>query len=151
MASTEEEFILLLSNREHHIIDSELMITVPASACSQPLDLQSSSTSSMGDLDILPLEILYSILNDLGILSLSRLAAVSHRGHDVVHSSKLFRELMNHAYPALVALSSTKLLSMALQRNSLLGPSIGIVRLLRRLWPISLPSNLRKMLLLVPR
>lgn len=107
----DDELISRLSYRDRHILMSESMINVPARlAKPNPVHLRNSPSSNIGNLDVFPMELLHNILNQLDFLSLFRLASVSHRGRNVVHSLAAFRDLTTYAYPVLVALGITELL-----------------------------------------
>lgn len=111
MAETEDELILRLSYRDPLILITESMIAVPRHLSKpNPVHLHDPLSSNIGRLDCLPLELLHQILQQLDVLSLYRLATVSHRGRNVVHSLTAFRDLNTYGYPALVALGMTELL-----------------------------------------
>jgi hypothetical protein len=87
-----------------------LMMDVTAPIQPNRFHLQVPPTSNLGNLDVLPSELIQLTLNDLDFRSLFRLGAVSHRGREVVQSHRAFRDLIMHAYPTLVALGRTELL-----------------------------------------
>lgn len=76
---------------------------------------QTSAKSSLGSLDTLPVEVLQIIFDHSDALSLSRLAATSWRGHDLVHaqfSRPEYADLSTHAREAIIALSQMKILHL---------------------------------------
>lgn len=75
-----------------------------------PPPRRESSSSTLGQLDQLPLELLLLISQMLDMRSLSRFSQVSLRGHAVVQSSAAYRELLSYAPEAMSALSQTRLL-----------------------------------------
>ncbi|OAL43796.1 hypothetical protein IQ07DRAFT_288234 [Pyrenochaeta sp. DS3sAY3a] len=110
-ALTDDELIRRLSHRDRHILMSESMINIPARLANlNPVHLRNYSPSNLGNLNVLPVELLHIILHQLDFLSLFRLARVSHHGREMVHSLPAFRDLMTYAYPALVAFGMTELL-----------------------------------------
>ena len=104
-----EELISCLSHRPRHIING--MISIPRPAKPSPIQRDFSS-SLIGLLDTLPLELLHSILNMLDFQSLSRLSRVSLRGKATVESLPAYRDLIEHAPHALSALGLTRLISL---------------------------------------
>ncbi|RGP61840.1 hypothetical protein FSPOR_9672 [Fusarium sporotrichioides] len=66
--------------------------------------------SSLGQLDLLPAELLLSVLDLLDFQSLSRLSRVSLLGKDVVEDLPVYSEMIQHAPETLVALGQTRLL-----------------------------------------
>lgn len=68
-------------------------------------------SSSSGLLDNLPAEILHMVFNLLDLRSLSRFARVSYGGRATIASFPPYRDLIKHAYPALVALGRTGLVT----------------------------------------
>ncbi|RSL70298.1 hypothetical protein CEP54_001897 [Fusarium duplospermum] len=67
--------------------------------------------SSLGQLDLLPAELLLSVLDLLDFQSLSRLSRVSALGKDVVEDLPVYRDVIEHAPEALTALVKTRLVS----------------------------------------
>ncbi|KAL4722267.1 hypothetical protein ACLX1H_010616 [Fusarium chlamydosporum] len=63
--------------------------------------------SSLGQLDLLPAELLLSVLDLLDFQSLSRLSRVSLLGKDVIEDLPVYKEMVQHAPEALVALGQT--------------------------------------------
>lgn len=78
--------------------------------------------SSLGDLAVLPVELLYDVLEKLDMRSVTRFSRVCTRGRSVVHSLPAYRNLMIHAPQALAALSQTEMISLypASQLNAVL-------------------------------
>ncbi|RBR05895.1 uncharacterized protein FIESC28_11259 [Fusarium coffeatum] len=68
-------------------------------------------TSSLGQLDSLPAELLLSVIDLLDFQSLSRLSRVSLLGKYVIEDLPAYRDVVEHAPEALVALGQTHLLS----------------------------------------
>src|SRR6478609_55847 len=67
--------------------------------------------SSLGQLDILPAELLLSVIDLLDFQSLSRLSRVSLLGKYDIEDLPVYRDVVEHAPEALVALGQTHLLS----------------------------------------
>ncbi|KAM0561225.1 hypothetical protein ACHAPJ_003730 [Fusarium lateritium] len=67
--------------------------------------------SSLGQLDLLPAELLLSVLDLLDFQSLSRLSRVSLLGKGVIEGLPVYNEVIQHAPEALVTLGKTQLLS----------------------------------------
>ncbi|KAM0355810.1 hypothetical protein ACHAPU_000197 [Fusarium lateritium] len=83
--------------------------TLPSitSISNQPRDLP----LSLGQLDLLPAELLLSVLDLLDFQSLSRLSRVSLLGKHVVDDLPVYREMVQHAPETLAVLGQTRLLS----------------------------------------
>ncbi|KAM5346588.1 hypothetical protein ACJ41O_009593 [Fusarium nematophilum] len=80
------------------------------------------SCSSLGQLDLLPAELLLLVLDLLDFQALSRLSRVSARGKDVVEALPVYQDVLGHAPEALTALGKTRLLGYhpaALLRDTL--------------------------------
>ena len=75
-----------------------------------PPPRRESTSSTLGQLDQLPLELLLLVSQMLDMQSLSRFSQVSLRGHAVVQSSPAYRELLSCAPEAMSALSQTRTL-----------------------------------------
>ncbi|KAF4447020.1 hypothetical protein F53441_9418 [Fusarium austroafricanum] len=90
-----------------HVPNRNQSLPSITSICNQPRDL----VSSLGQLDLLPAELLLSVLDLLDFQSLSRLSRVSLLGKDVIEDLPVYREMVQHAPEALVALGQTRLLS----------------------------------------
>lgn len=71
---------------------------------------RTSNSSSLGQLDLLPAEILLEVLKLADFQSLSRLSRTSLRGKDVVEALRLYREVMRYYPKLLAALGKTHLL-----------------------------------------
>jgi hypothetical protein len=97
-----------LSHRPDYVLDGVINIE-PANPSAIVRD---STKSTIGVLDILPLEILQCILNTLNFVSLSHLSRVSLLGNEVVRSLPAYKQLMEHAPHALAALGRTSLLKL---------------------------------------
>lgn len=67
-------------------------------------------SSSIGVLDVLPLELLHCVLSALDFRSLSRLSRVSHQGKAAVESLPAYREMTTYALRTLKALAQTELI-----------------------------------------
>lgn len=77
----------------------------------QPSSIRRASpTSSLGQLDVLPTELLLLTFDYLDFQSLSRLSRACLRGKALVESLPAYREIMEHAPGALIALGKTRLL-----------------------------------------
>jgi hypothetical protein len=98
-----------LSYRPDYILNGMISIPEPAKPSAIKRD---PSSSSIGLLDILPVELLQYTLHMLDFRSLSRLSRVSLQGNEVVRSLPAYRNLMEHAPHALVALGHTRLISL---------------------------------------
>jgi hypothetical protein len=70
--------------------------------------LHASASSSVGALDLLPPEVLHSILTWLDFLSILRFSLASKRANESVHSLPAHRDLFLHASAALAALGRTR-------------------------------------------
>ena len=66
-----------------------------------------SSSSSLGQLDKLPVELLQVLLGLLDLRSISRLSRVSLRGHAIVRSFPTYRDLLKYASHTMAALGWT--------------------------------------------
>ncbi|EGD87147.2 hypothetical protein H113_05729 [Trichophyton rubrum MR1459] len=99
-----------------------------------------SSTSSLGRLDSLSLEVLWMILRYLDIRSPSRLLRVSHRGRAAVESLPLHRELMKYIPNTLKALGKCRLLCYYTGHNLLVSQG-KLLYDLWKLWFLLIPSN----------
>jgi hypothetical protein len=104
-----EENISFLAGRPAYILEGESMIKIQAKPV-QHVPLANLETSSIGNLDVLPLEILQMMMRELDFRSLMRLSHVSKRGWEIVDSLPEAKSIMKHAYPAMVALSQTTLI-----------------------------------------
>lgn len=69
------------------------------------------TSSSMGLLDIVPIELLHIILNSLDFKSLSRLTRACHQAKTMVESLPSYQDMMKRASMALTALSRTRLIT----------------------------------------
>jgi len=106
--SIREKLLSLLAHQPCHIIDGMIKITKPA----RPLSIERSSNSSnpLGTLNVLPLELLHSILEMLDLQTLSSITRTCLRGTAIVKSLPAYRDLLRHAPRALAALGMTRLL-----------------------------------------
>jgi hypothetical protein len=112
--ASHEELIALLTHRPRHVIGGMIQIT-PAKPMST---LQTRSTSSaLGSLDNLPLELLHSTFALLDFRTLSHISRTCRRGTEVVKSLPEYRDLMLHAPDALAALGKTELIRHHLAAN----------------------------------
>ncbi|KAH6723475.1 F-box domain-containing protein [Leptodontidium sp. MPI-SDFR-AT-0119] len=93
-----DQCISRLSCRPRHILNGMISISEAAKPSAIKRD---ASSSSIGLLDILPVE-----------FSLSHLSRVSLQGNEVVRSLPAYRSLMEHAPHALAALGRTRLISL---------------------------------------
>jgi hypothetical protein len=97
-----EELISLISLP----VQGGMIITEPATQSSN----WRKSTSSLGRLDDLPLELLHGTLALLDFRALSHISRTCIRGIEVVSSLPEYRDLMLHAPEALAALGKTRLI-----------------------------------------
>ncbi|KAF4974050.1 hypothetical protein FZEAL_9004 [Fusarium zealandicum] len=80
-------------------------------AQAQPLSIVCQQRgSSLGQLDLLPAELLLLVLDYLDFQSLSRLSRVSTMGKDIVEALPAYEEVIHHAPGTLAALGKTHLL-----------------------------------------
>lgn len=98
-----------LSYRPSYILNG--MISIPEPAKPSAIERDPNS-SSIGLLDILPVELLQYTLHMLDFRSLSHLSRVSLQGNEVVRSLPAYRNLMKNAPHALAALGHTSLISL---------------------------------------
>ncbi|KAM5476122.1 hypothetical protein MauCBS54593_000805 [Microsporum audouinii] len=105
---SEEYLITHLSHRPPHQLAGRISVSDPPKFSTLP---PHSGPSSIGRLDVLPLEILHDTLNSLDFRTLSRLSYVSKRGRSVVESLPAYRELMKHAPDTLKALGKSQLIN----------------------------------------
>lgn len=101
-----EELISLLSHRPFYHGGGMIQITEPAKKSSN----WRKSTSSLGRLDDLPLELLHSTFALLDFKSLSHVSRACIRGIEVVNSLPEYRDLMLYVPDALAALGKTRLI-----------------------------------------
>jgi hypothetical protein len=87
------------------------MISIPEPAKPSAIK-RGPRSSSIGLLDILPVELLQHTLHMLDFQSLSYLSRVSLQGNEVVRSLLAYRNLMEHAPHTLAALGQTRLISL---------------------------------------
>jgi hypothetical protein len=104
-----EESIFFLSQRPDCFLRGESMIKIQETP-SQHVRLRHLYTSSVGNMDVLPLEILQMIMRELDLRSLTRLKRVSKRGWEIVSSLPEFDNLLRYGYLAMVALGRTNLI-----------------------------------------
>ncbi|KAM0207552.1 hypothetical protein ACHAQI_007555 [Fusarium lateritium] len=90
-----------------HVPNQNQTLPSITSISNQPRDLP----SSLGQLDLLPAELLLSVIELLDFQSLSRLSRVSLLGKDVIEDLPVYREMIQHSPETLVALGQTRLLS----------------------------------------
>lgn len=98
-----------LSHRPRELFYSMITISDPPKPMGASFQ---DHLSSIGILDRLPIELLFEALGELDFQSITRFARVSIRGRNMVRSFPAYRDLMNHASPALAALSQTKLIHL---------------------------------------
>ncbi|KAM0695948.1 hypothetical protein Q7P36_004431 [Cladosporium allicinum] len=111
--TTPDELLSLLTRRPQHIVKGMLQIAEPAKQSSN----WRKSTSSLGRLDDLPLELLHATLALLDFKSLSHVSRTCIRGIEVVNSLPEHRDLMLHAPDALAALAKTRSIRHHLAAN----------------------------------
>lgn len=75
-------------------------------------------SSSLGLLDVLPIELLRLVLNSSDFQSLSRFARVCHQAKTLVESLLSYQDIMKHAFTALFALSLSKLIKFHTAANT---------------------------------
>ncbi|KAK2805004.1 hypothetical protein FQN51_001098 [Onygenales sp. PD_10] len=102
-----EDLLSRLSCRPEHLLESMIRIHDPARFLSIKRDARGSS---LGSLDVLPLELLYLTFNVMDFQSLSRICCVSLRGKAVVESLPGYYRLVQHAPRMLGALARTRLI-----------------------------------------
>lgn len=107
--SSPEELIARLSYQPHHILNGMISISKPAKRSAIQRD---PSSSSLGLLDRIPLELLHLILVMLDFQSLLHVSRVSLLGQVVVQPLPAYRDLMEHAPHTLAALGRTGLLGL---------------------------------------
>jgi hypothetical protein len=98
-----------LHHRPSYILNG--MISIPEPAKPSAIERDPSS-SSIGLLDILPVELLQYTLHMLDFRSLSHLSRASLHGNEVVRSLPAYRNLMEHAPHTLAALGHTRLITL---------------------------------------
>lgn len=76
----------------------------------KPSTISRAPLSSLGQLDLLPTELLLITLGLLDFRSLSRISRVSLRGKEIVEALPAYKDMMEHAPEALTALGKTRLL-----------------------------------------
>ncbi|KAI1144386.1 F-box domain-containing protein [Hypoxylon sp. FL0543] len=103
-----EELLDRLSYRRKDLRKAMINITDPP----KPRSVLPDRVSTFGRFDLLPAEIMTMILSVLDTQSIARLAAVSFRGNCVVHSERAYRELVEFAPKALIALKRTGLIRL---------------------------------------
>ncbi|KAK2875180.1 hypothetical protein FQN49_001717 [Arthroderma sp. PD_2] len=108
---SDEDVITHLSHRPAHILKSLIHIDKLAAKPSAVEPRPSPAESSIGLLDLLPLEIFHDILNLLDFQSLSRFLRVSQRGRATVESLPAYYHLTQHAPDTLSALGQSHLIS----------------------------------------
>ncbi|KXT08083.1 hypothetical protein AC579_10448 [Pseudocercospora musae] len=86
------------------------MIPPTRSPTTTGVEHNASATTSLGNLDKLPLELVHWILSMLDVQTLSRITRTCMRGIAVVESLLEYRDLVRYAPQAIAALGSTKLL-----------------------------------------
>jgi hypothetical protein len=101
-----DELLSTLAHRPWYIDPGMLQIAEPAKQSSG----WRKSTSSLGRLDDLPLELLHATFALLDFKSLSHISRTCIRGIEVVNSVPEYRGLMLHAPDALAALGKTRLI-----------------------------------------
>lgn len=104
-----QDHVSLLSHRPHILLSAMITIPNPPASLDTEIDTQGSS---LGELDILPTEVLFFVLQALDLKSISRVSRVSRRGTVIVKSLAAYRNLLDKAPEALAALSQTKLLGV---------------------------------------
>jgi hypothetical protein len=104
-----EELIARLSYQSRPILNGMISISKPAKRSAIQRD---PSSSSLGLLDRIPLELLHLILVMLDFRSLLRVSRVSLLGQVVVQSLPAYRDLMEHAPHTLAALGQTGLIGL---------------------------------------
>jgi len=106
--SIREKLISLLAHQPRHIINGMIRVTKQATFSS--IKRSPKSTAPLGNLDVLPLELLHSIFSMLDLRTLSGITRTCLRGTVVVESLPEYRDLIRHAPQAMAALGSTRLL-----------------------------------------
>lgn len=104
-----QDHVSLISHRPRSLLRAMITIPNPPESLDTKIDAQ---YSSVGELDILPTELLFFVLQALDLKSISRVSRVSRRGNVIVKSLAAYRNLLDKAPEALVALSQTKLLGV---------------------------------------
>lgn len=107
--TSREQQLSLLNHRPYYFADYQIVIPEPAKLLSN-WQTSHSSSSGLGNLDHLPLELLHTILTLLDFRTLSHITRTCHRGIEVVKSLLEYRDLMLHAPEALAALGKTRLI-----------------------------------------
>ena len=103
-----DQRISRLCYRPDYILNG--MISIPARATPSAIKRDPSS-SSLGLLDILPVELLQHTLHTLDFGSWSHLSQVSLQGNEVVRSPPAYQNLMEHAPHAWAALGLPRLIN----------------------------------------
>lgn len=104
-----QDHVSLISHRPHILLRAMITIPNPPESLGTEIDAR---RSSLGQLDILPTELLFFVLQALDLKSISRVSRVSRRGNVIVKSLAAYRNLLDKAPEALAALSQTKLLGV---------------------------------------
>lgn len=104
-----QDQVSLLSHRPRSLLRAMITIPNPPDSLDTEIDAQ---RSSVGELDILPTELLFFVLQALDLKSISRVSRVSRRGNVIVKSLAAYRNLLDKAPEALAALSQAKLLGV---------------------------------------
>lgn len=104
---TDERKIALTAHQPRHIINGQIRITEPA----KPPSIDRTSPSSLlGNMDVLPLELLHAIFALLDFKTLSDISRTCSRGTAVVKSLPEYHDLMHYAPLTLTALGKTQLI-----------------------------------------
>lgn len=102
-----DSLIDILSHRPEHVMDTMIRVGKRIKSTGPR---GTSEFISLGHLDILPIELLHSVLKLLDFRNLSNFRRVSQGGNAIVKSLPAYHDLISHAPRALIALSRTKLI-----------------------------------------
>ena len=100
-----QDLITRYSYQPDGLLKGMIMLHEPAGQTTVRRD---SSSSTLGRLDQLPVELLYILLGLLDLRSISHLSQVCLRGHVVVRSFPIYRDLLKYASHALTVLGRTR-------------------------------------------
>nr|POF23987.1 hypothetical protein CFP56_54923 [Quercus suber] len=105
--SIDERIFSRIAHYHWHHYAGTIEITKPEMHSS---NWRTSPSSSLGDLEAFPLELLFAIFALLDFKTLSDISRTCLRGVEVVRSLPQYRDLMQHAPKALAALGKTRLI-----------------------------------------
>ncbi|KAF2171825.1 hypothetical protein M409DRAFT_18058 [Zasmidium cellare ATCC 36951] len=106
--SIREDLLSRLADQPRYIMTGMIKISNPAT--SSTIARTSDPSSSLGRLDVLPLEILHYTFSMLDLRTLSSISQTCLRGRGVIKSMPEYRDLIRYAPSTMTALGLTRLI-----------------------------------------